>query len=123
MGSTVAQWDSSVNHINRPLNEGVPACKAFGISWQPTSNNSVSLTLLRGQLGNNVVVEDLATHIPNSGVFFWTPSATLEADVALYLIQINDDVINQYSYSAQFGISKGPECNGMSTFPASASAT
>ncbi|KAH7085908.1 hypothetical protein BKA63DRAFT_28667 [Paraphoma chrysanthemicola] len=109
-----AQSGSSINQIYRPLNEAVPACKPFSISWQPTTNSTVSLTLLRGALGNSVIVATLAGRIPNSGVYIWTPESNLEADASLYLIQLTDDATGEYQISSQFGISKGPECASMS---------
>ncbi|KAH7095550.1 hypothetical protein FB567DRAFT_543852 [Paraphoma chrysanthemicola] len=118
-----AQSGSSINQIYRPLNEAVPACKPFSISWQPTTNSTVSLTLLRGALGNSVIVATLAGRIPNSGIYIWTPESNLEADASLYLIQLTDDATGEYQISSQFGISKGPECATMSDPIPSASPT
>ena len=95
------------NPITRPLNEVVPACKAFTITWEPTTPNSVSLILLRGPSTNVVPLgAPLAVGIPNSGSFTWTPSSALEADTTHYGLQLIDDVNGQYQYSTQFGISK-----------------
>ncbi|KAJ4991160.1 hypothetical protein SVAN01_03288 [Stagonosporopsis vannaccii] len=94
------------NPITRPLNEVVPACKAFTITWQPTTSNTVSLLLLRGPSTNVVPIQTLAEGINNSGSFSWTPASSLEADVSRYGLQLIDDVTGQYQYSTQFGISK-----------------
>ncbi|KAJ4314105.1 hypothetical protein N0V94_006619 [Neodidymelliopsis sp. IMI 364377] len=94
------------NPITRPLNEVVPACKAFTITWQPTTTNTVSLLLLRGPSTNVVPIQTLAEGLTNSGSFAWTPASTLEADVTHYGLQLIDDVTGQYQYSTQFGISK-----------------
>lgn len=110
IGLAAAQSGSSSNQIYRPLNEAVPACKAFSISWQPSGTNTVSLTLLRGPLGSSVAVDTLAVRIPNSGIYSWTPDSTLEAGSSLYLIQLTDDITGEDQTSAQFGISKGPDC-------------
>jgi hypothetical protein len=109
------------NPITRPLTEIVPACKAFTISWQPTTPNSVSLVLLRGPAENIKPLSTIVTGIQNSGSFVWTPSSGLEADTTHYGLQIIDDVTGQFQYSNQFGISKGPECNGVA--PSSAAST
>lgn len=94
------------NPITRPLNEVVPACKAFTITWQPTTSNTVSLLLLRGPSTNVVPIQTLAEGIQNSGSFSWTPASTLEADSSRYGLQLIDDVTGQYQYSTQFGVSK-----------------
>ncbi|KAF2029512.1 hypothetical protein EK21DRAFT_89751 [Setomelanomma holmii] len=101
----------SGNPITRPLNEVVPACKPFTITWQPTTANTVSLVLLRGPSTNVVPLSTIVVGIPNSGSFVWTPSNTLEADTTHYGLQLIDDITGQYQYSTQFGISKGAECN------------
>lgn len=103
--------EPSGNPITRPLNEVVPACKAFTITWQPTTPNTVSLVLLRGPSNNVVPLSTIVVGIPNSGSFVWTPANTLEADVTRYGLQLIDDITGQYQYSTQFGISKGPECD------------
>ncbi|KAF1930451.1 uncharacterized protein M421DRAFT_418770 [Didymella exigua CBS 183.55] len=98
--------EPSGNPITRPLNEVVPACKAFTITWQPTTTNTVSLLLLRGPSTNVVPIQTLVEGINNSGSFVWTPASTLEADTTHYGLQLIDDVNGQYQYSTQFGISK-----------------
>ncbi|KAJ4347497.1 hypothetical protein N0V95_005371 [Ascochyta clinopodiicola] len=120
-----AVGEPSGNPITRPLNEVVPACKAFTITWQPTTTNTVSLLLLRGPSTNVVPIQTLAEGINNSGSFTWTPASTLEADVTHYGLQLIDDVNGQYQYSTQFGISKD-DCSvvvsSSSVAPASSSA-
>lgn len=99
----------SGNSITRPLNEVVPACKPFTITWQPSTPNTVSVLLLKGPSTNVVKFgPSLAEGIANSGTLQWTPSADLEATSGPngYGIQIIDDVTGQYQYSTQFGISK-----------------
>lgn len=101
--------EPSGNAITRPLNEIVPACKPFTITWQPTTPNTVSILLLKGPATNVVKFgPSLAEGIANSGSLTWTPSADLEATTGPngYGIQLIDDVTGQYQYSTQFGISK-----------------
>jgi hypothetical protein len=92
------------------LNEVVPTCEKFAITWQPTTPNTVSVLLLKGPSTNVVKFgPSLAEGISNSGTFSWTPASDLEATSGPngYGIQIIDDVTGQYQYSTQFGISKG----------------
>ncbi|KAL6702759.1 hypothetical protein ACN47E_000993 [Coniothyrium glycines] len=99
----------SGNSITRPLNEVVPACKPFTITWTPSTPNTVSVLLLKGPSSNVVKFgPSLAEGIPNSGSLAWTPASTLEttAGPTGYGIQIIDDVTGAYQYSTQFGISK-----------------
>jgi hypothetical protein len=115
----------SGNSITRPLNEVVPACKPFTITWQPSTPNTVSVLLLKGPSTNVVKFgPSLAEGIANSGSLQWTPSADLEATAGPngYGIQIIDDVTGQYQYSTQFGISK-EACGAVSSSvkPASSS--
>lgn len=114
-GQATPKGDPSGNPITRPLNEVVPACKPFTITWQPTTPNSVSLVLLRGPSNNVVPLSTIVVGIPNSGSFVWTPASSLEADISRYGLQLIDDITGQYQYSTQFGISKGPECDAYVT--------
>lgn len=113
------------NPITRPLNEVVPTCKVFTITWEPTTPNTVSVLLLKGPSSNVVKFGPaLAEGIANSGSLAWTPAADLEATNGSptgYGIQIIDDVTGQYQYSTQFGISAGP-C-AVSSSSSSAAAT
>ena len=111
----------SGNPIRAPLSEIVPACKAFTIRWDPTSAGPITIQLLRGPSTNVVPIDTLVSGVANSGSFVWTPSASLEADVSRYGLQITDDVTGNFQYSNQFGISKGPECNGFVASSASSS--
>jgi len=98
--------DPSGNPIARPgLNEQVPVSKPFTISWAPTTPGTVSIRLLRGPTENVVPIATIVEGIANSGSYVWTPSSSLEADVARYGIQIIVDGTGQYQYSTQFGIS------------------
>jgi hypothetical protein len=102
--------EPSGNPITRPLNEVVPTCEQFTITWQPTTPNTVSVLLLKGPSTNVVKFgPSIAEGISNSGSLAWTPASTLEATNGPngYGIQIIDDVTGQYQYSTQFGISAG----------------
>jgi len=116
----------SGNPISRPLNEVVPACKPFTITWTPTTPNTVSVLLLKGPSTNVVKFgPSIAEGISNSGSLVWTPPSTLDATTGPtgYGIQLIDDVTGQYQYSTQFGISKdGCAVVSSSLSPASSSA-
>jgi hypothetical protein len=98
------------NPITRPLNEVVPKCEPFQITWTPTTFNTVSVLLLKGPASNVVKFgPSLAEGIVNSGSLTWTPAADLpvtEGNTG-YGLQIVDDKTGQYQYSTQFGISAG----------------
>lgn len=112
-GQAAPKGDPAGNPITRPLNEIVPACKEFTITWQPTTPNAVRLVLLKGPSTNVIPIQTLVTGISNSGSYKWTPDATLDAttDNTGYGLQLIDEITGQYQYSTQFGISKGAECN------------
>lgn len=102
--------EPSGNPITRPLNEIVPKCEPFTITWTPTTANTVSVLLLKGPSTNVVKFgPSLAEGIVNGGSLSWTPAADLPvtADNTGYGLQIIDDVTGQYQYSTQFGISAG----------------
>lgn len=98
------------NPITRPLNEVVPKCEPFTITWTPTTANTVSVLLLKGPSTNVVKFGPaLAQGIVNGGSLAWTPAADLPVTDGNtgYGLQIIDDVTGQYQYSTQFGISAG----------------
>jgi hypothetical protein len=100
--------DPSGNAITSPLNEVVPACKAFTIKWTPTTKGPVSLLLLKGPSTNAVYYQTIAEGIDNSGSYTWTPGADLPStgsDPHGYGIQLIVDADGQYQYSTQIGIS------------------
>ncbi|RMZ68514.1 GPI anchored serine-threonine rich [Pyrenophora seminiperda CCB06] len=118
-----AVGNPSGNAITRPLNEIVPACKPFTITWEPTTPNTVSVLLLKGPPTNVVKFgPSLAEGIANSGSLAWTPASDLEATTGPtgYGLQIIDDVTGQYQYSTQFGISKA-DCGAAASSSVAAS--
>ena len=68
----------------------------------------------------------IASAIPNSGTYTWTPSLSLEPDVTHYGLKLVVDATGEFQYSTQFGISgsTGPSSPSPSaSASASASAT
>ncbi|KAL4810749.1 Ser-Thr-rich glycosyl-phosphatidyl-inositol-anchored membrane family-domain-containing protein [Aspergillus unguis] len=98
----------SGNAILTPgLQEQVPAGKPYTITWDPTTEGTVSLVLLRGPSTNVQPLYALAESIPNNGHYQWTPSTDLEADVTHYgLLLVVESGPNKgaYQWSTQFGI-------------------
>jgi hypothetical protein len=96
------------NPIAQPgLNTIVPVGSPFTISWDPTTQGTVSLILLKGPAENLQFVEAIAEMIPNSGSYSWNPETSLVASEGAkgYGIQLIDDATGQYQYTTQFGIS------------------
>ncbi|MCJ1358741.1 MAG: hypothetical protein MMC33_008741 [Icmadophila ericetorum] len=96
----------SGNPISKPgLNEIVPAGKPYTITWDPTTQGTVTIVLLRGPSTNIKPLYPIVEKIPNTGTYVWTPSTSLQADTTHYGIQLIDDATGAYQYSTQFGIS------------------
>ncbi|GAB7329789.1 hypothetical protein MBLNU13_g01515t1 [Cladosporium sp. NU13] len=96
------------NPISQPgLNTIVPVGQSFTITWEPTTEGTVSLVLLKGPAENLIPVYAIAEKIENSGSYTWDPKSTLEASEGAkgYGIQLIDDKTGQYQYTTQFGIS------------------
>lgn len=96
------------NPISQPgLNTIVPVGQSFTITWEPTTEGTVSLVLLKGPAENLIPVYAIAEKIENSGSYTWDPKTTLEASEGAkgYGIQLIDDKTGQYQYTTQFGIS------------------
>ena len=94
------------NPIYTPgLNDVVPVGQPYGITWQPTTEGTVSLVLLKGPSTNAVPQYALVEGIDNTGNYWWTPSDDLEPGETGYGIQLIVDATGQYQYSTQFGIS------------------
>jgi hypothetical protein len=95
----------------------VPVSQEYGITWQPTTEGTVTLVLLKGPATNLQVLYPIVEKIPNSGNYFWVPSDHLEPGETGYGIQLIVDSTGQYQYTTQFGISN-PDYSG----PASSAA-
>jgi hypothetical protein len=99
----------------------VPACKPYKITWDPTTEGSVTLVLVRGPPENVKPVYTIADNIPNSGSYEWTPSSDTEADTTHYGIQLICDTTGAYQYTPQFGVSTD-DCP-VETYPVSTPCT
>lgn len=96
------------NPISQPgLNTIVPVDQSFTITWDPTTEGTVSLVLLKGPAENLIPVWTIAEKVENSGSYTWEPKADLEPSEGAkgYGIQLIDDKTGQYQYTTQFGIS------------------
>lgn len=96
------------NPISQPgLNTIVPVDQPFTITWEPTTEGTVSLVLFKGPAENLQLVYPIVEKIDNSGSYVWDPKETLEPSEGAkgYGIQLIDDKTGQYQYTTQFGIS------------------
>ncbi|KAL9532807.1 hypothetical protein SMMN14_03380 [Sphaerulina musiva] len=96
------------NPISQPgLNSVVPVGEGFTITWNPTTQGTVTLVLLKGPSENAVPQYAIVEKTENDGSYVWTPSTDLEASEGAkgYGIQLIDDATGQYQYTTQFGIS------------------
>lgn len=87
------------NPISQPgLASIVPAGKPFTVVWEPTTQGSVTLVLLKGPSENAEPQYAIAEGVPNSGTYVWTPSKDLEPteDATGYGIQLICDKNGQY---------------------------
>ncbi|KAL7271064.1 hypothetical protein RUND412_006203 [Rhizina undulata] len=104
------------NPIYTPsLGEQVPVGEPFTITWDPTTEGTVTLILLRGPSTNVVPLSVIAENIDNTGSYVWTPSTSLEDDVTHYGIELIVDSTGQYQYSTQFGISNSVQASASSS--------
>ena len=94
------------NPISEPgLNDVVPAGEPFAVTWQPTTQGTVTLLLLKGPSTDAVPQYAIAEKVPNTGTFLWVPSKELKPQDTGYGIQLICDSNGQYQYTTQFGIS------------------
>ncbi|MCJ1378876.1 hypothetical protein MMC17_001975 [Xylographa soralifera] len=87
------------------LNQIVPAGAPFNVTWNPTTNGTVDLVLCHGPASNCVDLFAVATNIPNTGSYLWSPSLSIQPDTSHYGIQLIVDATGAYQYTDQFGIS------------------
>ncbi|USW48819.1 hypothetical protein Slin15195_G021380 [Septoria linicola] len=103
------------NPISQPgLNSIVPAGEPFIITWNPTTQGTVTLVLLKGPSENAVPQYPIVEGTPNNGTYSWTPKTDLTPTEAAqgYGIQLIDDATGQYQYTTQFGISNSKYQSG-----------
>jgi hypothetical protein len=109
----------SGNSVLTPgLNQVVPQGAPFEITWNPTTEGTVTLILLRGPSYNVIPIATIANEIPNSGSFTWTPT-DLTADSTGYGILLVVTSDKSYQYSTQFGV--GPGAAPVSSSPSTSS--
>lgn len=121
---TTPVGDPSGNPISKPgLNEIVPVNQPYTITWNPTTQGTVSILLLRGPSTNVVPIATLVEGAPNTGSYSWVPSSDLDDDVTHYGLQLIVDGTGQYQYSTQFGISNPNKAGSSGSSSMSASVT
>lgn len=98
--------------------EKVPGCKPYTLKWNPTTKGTVSIEIISGaSQGTLVPVGKVATGIPNSGSFVWTPEAAL-GNNAVTGYKIYDDTTGLFQYSVPFSVD-GATCKDATTPSAS----
>jgi hypothetical protein len=98
--------------------EKVPGCKPYTLKWNPTTKGTVSIEIISGaSQGTLVPVGKVATGIPNSGSFVWTPEAALGKN-AVTGYKIYDDSTGLFQYSVPFSVD-GATCKDTTTPSAS----
>ena len=112
------------NPIYAPgLSSVVPVGTPYNITWQPTTDATVTLVLLKGPATNAVPQYAIVEKIPNLGSYSWTPATDLVPGTTGYGIQLIDDETGQYQYSTQFGIANPSYSSSSSSSIISASST
>jgi hypothetical protein len=86
--------------------EVVPGCKPYTLKWNPVSAGTVSIEIISGATqGTQVPVGKIATGIPNTGSFVWTPEASLGANAFTgYKIYNDGSATGEFTYSVPFKI-------------------
>ncbi|ODQ55219.1 hypothetical protein SAICODRAFT_16983 [Saitoella complicata NRRL Y-17804] len=93
------------NAIYTPgLNQQVEAGSPFTITWDPTTEGTVTIVLLRGPSENILPLYAIVENLANTGRYDWTPSTALEPDTTHYGLQLIVDSDGNYQYSTQFGV-------------------
>nr|POF17494.1 hypothetical protein CFP56_12908 [Quercus suber] len=99
----------------------VSAGKDYTINWDPTTQGTVSVVLLKGPSSDVVPQYAIAEKIQNSGSYTWSVKDDLEPSdgTSGYGIQLIDDATGQYQYSTQFGVDN-PNYEASASSPAGA---
>ncbi|RPA91326.1 hypothetical protein L873DRAFT_1848334 [Choiromyces venosus 120613-1] len=79
------------------------------ITWDPTTNGTVTLVLLKGFPKDLKHIGTIAAKIPNNGSYLWDIPKSLEDSRKMperhkYGLKIFDDVTNTFEYSPPFDI-------------------
>ncbi|KAG0637957.1 Ser-Thr-rich glycosyl-phosphatidyl-inositol-anchored membrane family-domain-containing protein [Tuber brumale] len=93
--------DSTENPITFPAGGTIGSGSRITIRWTPSTQNPVTLVLRKGRGANSNTITTIASEIPNSGSYDWTPSPSLPVGDD-YSIQIISGGLT--NYSPVFGI-------------------
>ncbi|BDD57871.1 hypothetical protein MPDQ_004076 [Monascus purpureus] len=72
------------------------------LSWSPTTEGTVTLKLLTGAVTNPKDGTTIASSIPNSGSYQWTPPSDIAAEPDYTIEIINDSDPSQYNFLPRF---------------------
>lgn len=108
--SVAAAWTQPTgknvgNPIRQPdLTHPITAGKPFTITWDATSQGTVTLLFLKGPSTNVIPQFAIAEQIANSGSYTWQVPSDIAAGESGYGLQIIVDATGDYQYSTQFGV-------------------
>ncbi|KAI5807741.1 GPI anchored serine-threonine rich protein [Peziza echinospora] len=107
------------NVITRPgLYEKVPVGKPYTITWIPSGTEGpIDIVLYKGPGSNIIPQYALASKIPNTGTFVWTPETTFPDTKEGYGIRIIVVKDGQHQWSTQFGFSNPAETTTSASVP------
>lgn len=74
------------------------------LSWSPNTEGTVTLKLLTGAVTNPKDGTTIASSIPNSGSYQWTPPSDIAAEPDYTIEIINDSDPSQYNFLPRFVI-------------------
>ncbi|KAJ9648461.1 hypothetical protein H2199_001316 [Coniosporium tulheliwenetii] len=104
LAAAVANAQSQPNPFNIPTTFSFTAGEPTTITWEPTTPGTVTLILRSGASNNLNSGAPIATSIPNTGSYTWTPdpSVTRGSDYTIQIISDSDPT--QVNYTPFFVI-------------------
>jgi len=94
--------------LNHPSNipQVIPGCKPFTLRWQAVYEGTVSIEVIGGPTqGTQIPIATIASGIPNSGEFVWTPEASFGANAFTGYKIINDgSPTGEFTFSVPFSV-------------------
>ncbi|KAE8372367.1 Ser-Thr-rich glycosyl-phosphatidyl-inositol-anchored membrane family-domain-containing protein [Aspergillus bertholletiae] len=103
--ASLAAAATGANPFNIPR-EGYSfeAGKPTTLSWDPTTSGTITLRLQWGAVMTSNTGTTIASNIPNSGSFTWTPPANLAAQPDYTIEIFNDDDVSEVNYLPRFTV-------------------
>ncbi|KFY19702.1 hypothetical protein V493_07857 [Pseudogymnoascus sp. VKM F-4281 (FW-2241)] len=120
-----AQSGNQANPFTNDNFNGIEAGESFTVTWDPTTDGTVTLQLVQGDPGSLNTVSTIEAGITNSGSYTWTPDSSTVKGSNYALKIVDDDAPEEnYNYTLQFAIdSDVTESSAASSTVASTSST